>query len=154
MSSSRQTGYVLITALLLLAAITILGVTAVSTVTLQERMVSNMQEKQRSVEAAAIALRSGEGFLYGLANYPDKTTLPGNTAVDIQSAGVVAGVVSNPVYTLSEVDMGALTGALTPETQRGGRSEAKVFYYSVVARGAGGNASAVTLLQSIYGRIY
>lgn len=152
MNYVRDRGYVLITSLMILVIITILGVGAVSTVTLQERMASNMQEKQRSLEAASIALREGEKLLYGLTSFP--TSTPSNQAVDINSAGVDAGVSSNPVYSIAQVKMSPLGSELTPASQMGNRSQAQVYYYSVIAGGVGGNVSATSLLQSIYGRIY
>jgi type IV pilus assembly protein PilX len=147
----RDRGYVLITSLLLLVIITILGVGAVSTVTLEERMASNMQEKQRALEATSIALRKGENDLFKLTEYP--VTTPGGT-VNINSPGIDAGVASNPTYSIAQVKMSPLGGELTPASQMGNRSQAQAYYYSVVAAGTGGNTSANSLLQSIYGRIY
>lgn len=152
MNRCRQNGYVLITSLILLVVITLLGVSAVSNVTLQERMASNMNEKQRAFEAASIALREGEMFLRNSITGP--TSLPTNQPLDINAAGIDARVASNPTYTIAEVAVRGISGEITPATQMGKRGNAVVVYYSVTAAGTGGNASAYSLLQSIYGRIY
>ena len=53
---SRQSGAVLIVAMILLVVLTLLGVTAMNTTSLEERMASNTQEQVRAFQAAETAL--------------------------------------------------------------------------------------------------
>jgi type IV pilus assembly protein PilX len=150
---NKEQGFVLITALLLLIVMTLLGVSAISSVTLQERMASNMREKAQAFESAAFAVREGEKELSAVLDYPNPGSLSTDVVVDIISAG--AGVVQNPQYDLAEVtDMFIAGGALTPATQQGTRTQAKAYFYGVTAEGWGGNAAAYSNQMSVYARIY
>jgi len=60
-------GFALVASLLLLIVLTLLGVSALNMIGLQERMASNLKEKERATEAAEIANRGAELFL---ADYP------------------------------------------------------------------------------------
>jgi type IV pilus assembly protein PilX len=62
-----SSGFALVGSLLFLVVLTLLGLSSISTVTLQERMASNLREKDRASEVAEIAARDGEQFL---ANFP------------------------------------------------------------------------------------
>lgn len=154
MSRIKQHGYILVTSLLFLIVLTVLGVSGISSVTMQERMASNLREKQNAFEASAIALRDGEIDLRNRFLYPSSTTLPADQAVDITSTGVDAGVVQDPQYTLAEVTSKILGGGITPASQLGKRTMSQAYFYSVTSTGWGGNDTAVSVQQSIYARIY
>src|SRR5690606_3767551 len=59
----RERGAVLIVALVLLLVMTILGVSSLSSTTLQERMAGNLRDSNLAFQAAEAALREGEEFL-------------------------------------------------------------------------------------------
>lgn len=66
-SQGKSGGFALIASLLFLIVLTILGVSSMSTVGLQERMAANLKEKERASEAAEVAARGAEIYL---ADYP------------------------------------------------------------------------------------
>ena len=65
---ARQQGAALILSLVFLLLLTILGITAVSTSTLQEKMAGNMKDQNVSFQAAESGLRGGETQLLSLAS--------------------------------------------------------------------------------------
>jgi type IV pilus assembly protein PilX len=60
-------GFALIASMLFLVVLTLLGISAFSGVGLEERMASNLKEKERATEVAEVATRGAESFL---ADYP------------------------------------------------------------------------------------
>jgi type IV pilus assembly protein PilX len=58
--ASRQRGTALIVSLVFLLLLTLLGITAVSTSTLQEKMAGNMKNQNVALQATEAALRDGE----------------------------------------------------------------------------------------------
>jgi type IV pilus assembly protein PilX len=201
-TAKQLSGYALITALLFLTVMTILGVSAVGRMTLQERMASNLREKGRADEAANAALRQGELWVFNEVDYPNPVasaptgsdpmpevwvgdaleTLLGLGYADDHfwdgNAGVInvyphqlnqfavkppgtwpphaesAGVASAPQYFLEESLAASLGSGLTPASQGGTRTQAKIYFYRISGRGVGGNATAVAVHQSVYGRVY
>ena len=67
---SRQRGVVLIIALIILLALTIIGVSGMSTTSMQERMSANTRDRQIAFQAAEAALREGESFIANNAVNP------------------------------------------------------------------------------------
>lgn len=65
---ARQQGAALILSLVFLLLLTILGITAVSTSTLQEKMAGNMKDQNVSFQATETGLRGGETKLLSLAS--------------------------------------------------------------------------------------
>ena len=59
----RQRGAVLVVSLLILLVMTVLGVAAMGTTTLQERMANNNRQQQVAFQAAEAALRAAEIYL-------------------------------------------------------------------------------------------
>ena len=62
-SSTRETGFVLVTSLVFLVVLTLLAVSAINSSTLQERMASNQREKSRALQAANAGLEHAESLL-------------------------------------------------------------------------------------------
>ncbi len=60
---SRQRGVVLVTGLIFLVMMTLLGVTAMQTTMLEEKMAGNLRDEILAFQAAEAALREGEMFL-------------------------------------------------------------------------------------------
>jgi len=160
---AAQRGAALIVALVMLLAMTLLGVTAVRNTTLQERMAGNLRDSNLSFQAAERALRAGEEFLQsptippfvgtnGLLTMQDDAgrgsfwsaydwTANGRTAPNVSE------VASAPRYVIEE---------LPPVPVAGGSERfaplPDVGFFRVTARGVGGTADAVTILQTTYRR--
>ena len=62
-SFKKQRGVVLIMSLTILMVLTLIGVSAMKTSALQERMSGNARDYQIAFEAAEIALRAGEDYI-------------------------------------------------------------------------------------------
>jgi type IV pilus assembly protein PilX len=164
--SFYQQGAALIVSLLFLLIMTIIGLAGIQVTSLEEKMTGNMRDRSLAFQAAESALRTGESFLSqatfpvfscsstsdGLYQYTcspsvlldsfwqgtDKLTYPGTA---------LGGLAANPQYVMEE---------LAPVTESGGSLEAGTAttssYYRITARGTGGTANAVVLLQSIFKR--
>ena len=65
-----------------------------------------------------------------------------------------AGVASPPQYFLEESLSASLGSSLTPASQGGSVTQAKIYFYRISGRGVGGNTAAVSVHQSVYGRVY
>lgn len=74
----KSRGFALVMALVLLLVITVLGVTSIRTVTLQERMASNLREKERADEAAYMVIRAAERAIRDQQGYPTPGTGSGD----------------------------------------------------------------------------
>ena len=62
-SKALQSGAVLVVSLVMLLILTLIGVSGISSVTLEEKMVSNMQNANKSFQGAEAALNECEMFL-------------------------------------------------------------------------------------------
>jgi len=79
---NQQRGGALITALSILLVMTVLGISAMSTSALQERMAGNARDAEVAFEAAEAALRAAETYLAAPAT---------NIAADFSATGGLAG---------------------------------------------------------------
>lgn len=70
MSLAKERGAVLAFALVILLLLTILGVTAVTTSSLQEKMAGNMRDQYVATHASDSVLRDGEAWLYAQTSKP------------------------------------------------------------------------------------
>ena len=162
-STGRERGALLIVALVFLVIMTVLGVTAMRTTTLQERMAGNVRDSNLAFQSAEAALREGEQFLQQ-ATLPPFTGANGLLPMEEDAGQVtfwnayawngngrvtasVAGVIEAPRYVIEELPAlpaegdSAKFGAL-PD----------VGFYRVTARAAGGTQDAVSILQTTYRR--
>jgi len=86
----HQNGVVLIMALVILFAMTLIGITSMNTTSLEERIASNYRDRQVAFQAAEAALRQGErdassatNSAFIESNYTDKcTSVNGNGLCD------------------------------------------------------------------------
>src|SRR3569623_1048688 len=74
MSPHRQAGAVLIVSLLMLLIMTLLGITAMNSTTLEEKMAGNMRDRNTAMQASEAALKAAEAALSALANKPNEVT--------------------------------------------------------------------------------
>ena len=73
-SSHRQRGTILLVSLIIMLLLTILGVTALNNVTMEERMAGNLRDGDLAFQAAEAALRAGENLLAPLTVEPSICT--------------------------------------------------------------------------------
>jgi type IV pilus assembly protein PilX len=77
----RQRGIALVTSLIILLLLTLIGVTAMQTTTLEEKMAGNQRDEYLAFQAAEVALRAGEAYLQGASVGP--------FAADVDQANLV-----------------------------------------------------------------
>lgn len=87
--SHRQRGAVLIVALLFLVMLTMLGITAMTGTTMEERMAGNARDNSIAFQAAEAALRDARRDLgeWAVAGYPGKRSLPTGWALNVANFG-------------------------------------------------------------------
>lgn len=161
--SVLQRGSALIIALVFLLVMTLLGVTAMQGTTQQETMAGNARQRNLAFQATEAALRSGEQSLEvsGPAavtlpttfvppttdpgtfwmDYDWAQSLPYNGALD-PTLNAQPRYVIEPPIAMSIVD--DTSAALGPKIT------VPVTLYRVTARGVGGTADAVVILQTLY----
>ncbi len=79
-SPAKERGAALIFALVMLLLLTILGITAVTTSSLQEKMAGNMRDQYMAQQAADSILRDAEALIFNQAQRPTPSC-PANTAI-------------------------------------------------------------------------
>jgi len=161
----RQKGSALLVSLIILLVMTILGVQALSTTMLEEKMSGNYRDNQLAFEAAEAALRAGEAWLETHITPPD----PSDTAADgVWSFGELdytddtwwtangdpvntdfTLLASQPMYAIEEQQRVSDDEELGSNAQ-----EPRRYFYRVVARGVGGSSNSVVLLQTTFVRLY
>ena len=152
----KQHGATLIIALVFMTALTLLGATAAQNSSLEERMASNMQNRNLAFQAAEAALTYVQlnlstganirslnftGTSPGLRTYnsllADNATYWSTFAWSSTTArtpvGTITGVASQPFYVVEKMP-------------NNGAEE----FYRVTARGVGADVNAVVILQAAY----
>lgn len=179
--AKREQGVALVMALVFLLLLTLIGVTAMSTTALEEKMAGNMKDKNAAFQAAESALIVAENWILSLTDKPD---FPDNSK-GLYQPYTCASAPEKPVWdcvtwtgssnlvvypkTPGGSESGGLNGIATqpkyivedlqeiPES--GGTLKIPPFYKGkgssvmrITAYGTGGTNSAVSLLQSTYSR--
>ena len=174
---NKERGVALFISLVLLLVLTIIGVSAVQTTSLEQRMARNTHDSVLAFEAAEVALRSGETFLRNNVNTTALFPVAGNNGLwkasdygqpehwsqantwtganSVQLANnTVNGVTEQPRYIIEWV----ATVQRTDNPYLQGSSYAALFdrieIFRVTARGIGGTSNARVMLQSTYGMIF
>ncbi len=167
-----QTGAALITCLMLLVVMTILGVSSITSSTMEERMAGNMLNKHMSFQAAEAALRAGETIAANLAGdstYTDPETPTASTDGLYQRSEVLdsnfplwndataawqnattAGtiVIQNPQYIIESFSNAPRDNDCVIEVPLPPGCMLPVF--RVTARGWGLNTNGFSMIQSTY----
>jgi len=163
MNPRNERGAALIVALIFLLVLTLLGVGAMRTTNMQERMAGNLRDSNLAFQAAESALREGEQFLQqatlpvfagtggllqrdddaGQASFWKTFDWAGNS----MNGTAISGVAAAPQYVIEELPPvpasgGSLRFGALPETA----------FYRVTARAVGGTTDAVSVLQITYRR--
>ncbi len=172
---ARQRGLALFISLVVLLIITIVGVSAVQTTTLEERMAANARDRDIAFQAAESALLSAENFVEELepADMPAFLANASGLYVPANSGDVprweevdwvgdaslpqtdedLPGVYNQPRYIVEYLTQ------LAPEEDElnlsniGGASGAATEVFRITARGQGGSRFAEVMLQSSYGKV-
>ncbi len=162
----QQRGVVLVTGLIFLVILTMLGTSALQGTLLEEKMAGNLRDETLALQAAETALRSGETFLeqvaipvfagsdglyhHTTAAAPDPKTWSSWESLG-RTAGVsLDGVASQPRYIIEQLASIPQQGNQGSAQQSGTAADDEMF--RILARGVGGTASAVVILQSFYRR--
>jgi type IV pilus assembly protein PilX len=171
---SRQRGIVLVVALIMLTIITLLGVSAMQVTSMEERMAGNARDRSLAFQAAEAALRDGERFLTqavlptfdgtnGLYPAPAAGAMPIWAQADGSLQGkafwetngrvygdTVDGVAEQPRYVIEEISV--CRPGVGDSWKSNAPCEELAEFYRVTARGIGGSANAIVVLQSTYKR--
>lgn len=175
----HERGVALVVSLIFLLILTLIGVTAVGTSNLQQKMSVNQRDASVAFDATESALRWGERWVGVLAAepYPPSASNPGTTGVWSFSApgDVYANATLDSFWTSNAIEYGVAgskdinstdPGKLTPDPyylieyrkfvpddlNLGGGPEPKAgsTYYRVTARGHGMTNRSTAVLQSHY----
>lgn len=167
-TSARQQGSALIISLIVLLALTLIGVTAMSTSTLEEKMAGNSRDRYLSFQAAEAALREAESYLSNdiastsafdgttAALYPQDVDPDIYAASTWSSAFTYSGTAIGEVATQPKyiIELVGTTGSEDVNISGYGESSGtgQIATFRITARGTGNTDNAVTLLRSDYGR--
>ncbi|MFC1602018.1 PilX N-terminal domain-containing pilus assembly protein [Pseudomonadota bacterium] len=168
---NKQQGAVLIIALLFLLIVTLLGVSAMQSSVMEERMAGNMHDHNMAFQAAESGLKDGWDWLLPLTGrpLPDGTASngvytdgsigaePADYIFDWEGLGTDYGAnTSNnagdfphnakpPIYVIEEAAF--VSDSLNPESKAKGAGK---YYYRVSAVGYGGSDASEVVVQSVY----
>ena len=161
--SLRQRGAVLIVSLLMLLVMTLIGITGVQVTSLEEKMAGNTRDRNLAFQSAEAALRAAEGSIAtavkdsvlsafeaqftGHPYYPIGSTIPTDMLSGeseswgsaVSYTGTLEGVAEAPKYIIERLTY------TKPDVSAPMRH-----YFRITARGKGGTANAIVVLQSIY----
>ena len=175
-SGANQRGIALFISLVLLLVLTIIGVSAVQTTSLEVRMARNDYDSLLAFQAAESALRDAEAQIEGILNlggFSDagtnglwniaeldeaqrwETANLWTGANSIVAPTNVAGVATQSRYIIEHVATVQRLDSIETGDLYGNTSSVpdRIEMFRVTARGVGGSAAATVLLQSSYGRI-
>ena len=169
-SSQRQNGAVLIISLFILLIMTLVGITSMSTTSLEEKMAGNMRDKNIALQASEAALEDGEGWLAALGAEPADTTSCGSPPCDVWVLNVLPNLgdqsqswwqtnareygaagtkdisdVSTDPYFVIEAQSYVRDNLDSGQNPPTGRP-----FYRVTAKGTGGTDDAKAILQSTF----
>jgi len=173
----NQRGVALFISLVLLLVLTIIGVSAVQTTSLEERMARNTNDSVLAFESAEVALRTAESFLRTNVNTTALFPTTGNNGLWKSSdylqaerwqqaniwtgtnsvklpANSVAGVADQPRYIIEWV--ATVQRSENPYQMSPSYNALfdRIEIFRITARGIGGTNNARVLLQSTFGLIF
>jgi type IV pilus assembly protein PilX len=167
MYPTRQHGIALFISLVLLLVLTMTGVSAVQTASLEQHMARNARDRMLAFQSAESALRDAERFVEALASAADVEPIAGfgqaerwqdpmiwmgppSRVAETAIVGVAAParyVVEHMTTVVREADPHRLEDpyAVPPP--------AEIEIFRITARGIGGSGNAAVVLQTTYGRV-
>ena len=177
MNTKKQSGAVLVMALLMLFVLTLIGVSSMNTTSMEEKMSGNTRNRQLAFQAAETAVRdaeryitnninnptaqftaSGTGGLYTLGNGPstseavDKNWWASTTNPRMTYAGTTQDIKSAPQYTieyLGETKQDEVSSINLPPI---GAGQGSIHTFRITVRGTGLTNNSVVVIQSHFGR--
>jgi type IV pilus assembly protein PilX len=171
----RQRGAALITSLIILLVLTVLGVSAMSTSSLEELMAGNLRDQDLSFQAAEAALKDAERYIDSWGGMPPTASSSGtnNSLFSTDAFGLYelsafdkTNVWVNTVATTYGADTGIAISNLGDAATlpmyiieeedfvakdasfKAQTQREGAYYYRVTARGEGASSNAVTILQT------
>ncbi len=166
----RQQGVALVMSMAFLLILTLIGITAMNTSALEERMTGNMVDKNYSLQAAESALLAGELMVKGLVAVPpldppnpnDGFHLPATTLTPRWSeAGMWSGsdhisyaglgkVATQPKFIVEWVAKVTSCDDVTGGKGYGGSGCPDLDVFRITGRGTGSSDNAMSMVQSTY----
>lgn len=173
----KQRGVVLFVALIFLVILTLIGIANLQVGIMEERMTGSFNDRNNlAFESAELALREAETYLNGVAVGPFNNTVRGlhtvyargaepsfwqNTfnwqqsgasdtygSLQVATSKKISGTAEAPRYVIEE-----LADVPKPGTSvQAGRPKDSTKVYRITARGVGGQATTVVILQSTFKR--
>ena len=144
---NHKEGAVPIISLIMLLLLTIIGVTAIQTTSLEEKMAGNMRDQNLAFQAAESALRVGETETATIAA-SDFYTGSTNPLSDINWANAsVRAYKENALYI---IEPPTITYGFGYEAGTPSSSAQTNYWYRITARGTSGTGNAIVILQSIF----
>lgn len=165
--SHQQDGMVLVIGLIFLVMLTIIGITAMSSTAMTEKLTQNLRESSTAFEAAESGLGNGESWIQAQSPLPTALSTCTTTPCYVwkkdalgsfyqqslswwQSNGIafsgnLANVVTQPYYIIEQY--GFVPYDLSPDTLSQGRG---YYYYRITSRGTGSTATSQAVIQSIF----
>ena len=169
----RQHGAVLIISLMLLAIMTLIGVTSMHTTIMQEKMTGNSRDLMLAFQAAEAVIKDAENYientlvsptaafdgttdgLYNESSNPDIYAAATWATAVTYSEGGFSSVTTQPKYI---IELGGSMDTAADDINVGGYGEstgsATLSAFRITARGTGGTDNTVILLQSNYARVF
>lgn len=165
--SFKQNGMVLIVGLMFLLILTLIGVSAMNSTALSEKLTQNLRDSTAAFEAAEASMSDGEAWIQAQATIPSAVTTCSSSPCNVWAAntlsniyqqssswwtsnaktfsGSLYGVIAQPQYIIEFYSF--VPYELSPESLSKGQG---YYYYRVNARGTGATTNAQVNLQSIY----
>lgn len=150
----KNSGFILVVALLLLAAMSLIALAGMSTTTIGERMAGAYTDRSRAQLAAEQALTQGLGLLRAnavtcLENACDNTNLVGAAAQHTGAALPSAWSGTNSVAVTVAANQGTSANFLINYLSNAAFAKTDCRGYSVMGRGVGLNSASTVVLQTV-----
>lgn len=166
---NQYSGATLTVTLLLLFVISILGISAIQVTQFQEKMASNLQDKELSFNAAETALSAGENWILSQNTAPTPLSICGlypcvhvmYQNVDFKQQTDAWWAANSAAYGTQLQDITTAPRYIveyvqfvpdSPEIGNTTNQNMGTHYYQITARGTGNTDNAVTVLQTTVGR--
>jgi len=162
-----QHGMALVMALVFLLILTMLGIAAIGTATLEEKMAGNQKDKNTSFQAAETALITGENWIgtqtikpiFNTSVTNDGLHFPSTSTTPVWESSVWSGsdfitfsglttVASAPKYVIE--DMGEIPDSGGSLTMPANYKSSGKNLFRITSRATGGTSFAISVVQSTY----
>lgn len=167
----RSQGATLAITLIFLFVITLIGVTTMQVTHLQEKMTSNLQDKELSFNASESALTAGESWLLSQTQQPSVTatcsaspcvqevyqdfeyTAQTNSWWQANAspyASQLSNIATSPRYFIEFLQFASDSPTIGDSSVK----STGVFYYQITSRGTGATDNSESIIQTTLGRRY